>query len=154
MNLLKTGMVCLLLSVCAARAAAQDLPQGRTAASKQPELFRDLPRQMNVSMQTLAPLVEKEIGARVTFPLASGILFSGIVVSKSDAAETRYKTVVLKCTDRAGAAFTLSAVRTPAGTYRYSGRMLSLHHSDAYELVEEQGQFALQKRAAAEIVSE
>ena len=154
MPLVKTGTLCLLLLLCATCAIAQTSPQLRDGAASKPQLFRDLPRQLQVGLQTLAPLLQKEVGERVTFPLSPSFAFSGIVVSKSDAAETRYKTVVLKCTNRPGAGFTVSAIRRPDGSYRYQGQLLSLHHSDAYELVETYGRFTLEKRDAADLVSE
>lgn len=154
MKLLKTGFFCLLLFLCSARAAAQLVPYTKDAVVLKPELFRDLPRRMDVNTHVLAPLLQKEEGERVSIHLASGFLFTGVVVSKSPAAETRYKTVVLKSTNRPGAAFTITAIRKSNGRYQYSGRMLSLKHSDAYEMVEEGGRFALQKRALSDLVSE
>jgi hypothetical protein len=154
MKLLNTGFLCLLLSLCAAPIAAQIVPHTKDVTVKKPELFRDLPKRMDVNAQALAPLLQKEVGERVTVSLASGFLFSGVVVSKSSAAEVRYKTVVLKDANRPGAAFTVTGVRKPDGTYRYSGRLLSLQHSDAFELVEERGQLALEKKELDELVSE
>jgi hypothetical protein len=154
MKFLNTGFLCLLLFLSAARSAAQIVPHTKDVDVKKPELFRDLPSRMDVNALALAPLLQKEVGDRVMVSLHSGFLFSGIVVSKSAASEVRYKTVVLKATDRPGAAFTITAVRKPDGTYRYSGRLLSLQHSDAFELVEERGQLALEKKELAELVSE
>lgn len=154
MPLLKTGFICLLLFVCAARAAAQPHLRTKEGTFKKPELFRDLPTRMKVTVQTLAPLLQKEVGERVTISLSPDFLFSGVVVSRSSAAETRYKTVVLKSTNRRGATFTITALRNSDGRYRYNAQLLSMKHSDAYELVETKGAFALQKTEAAELVSE
>lgn len=151
---MKTGFFCLLLFLCATRAAAQPSFPTKDISVKKPELFRDLPKRIAVEPQRFLPLLQKEIGAHVSLMLHSGFPISGVVVSKSDAAETRYKTVVLKCTNRSGAALAITAVRQSDGSYRYSGRLLSLHHSDAYELVEDAGQFALQKLDASDLVTE
>lgn len=158
MPLLKTGLFGLLLFVCVLRATAQANTLSRDAisnsTSRKQELFHDLPKRMSVNQQLLAPLLQKELGAPVRVSLASGFELTGIVVSKSDAAEERYKTVVIRATNRPGATFAITGVRKNDGSYRYSGRMLSLKSSDAYELVEEKEGFVLQKRDASELVTE
>jgi hypothetical protein len=151
---MKTAALCVLLSLCYARTSAQTHPFATTVALKKPELFTDLPQRMAWNTPLFSQLLEKEIGAPVRLPITHGFIFSGLVVSKSDAADTRSKTVVIKSTDRGGAALTITGIRGENGTYKYSGRMLSLKHSDAFELVEEGGLFALEKRRLDELVSE
>lgn len=154
MKLLKTGICCLLLSLCAVRSSAQDHHFTKDADFKKPELFHDLPQRMNLNLQSFAQLLQKELGDRISLPLASGFLFAGVVVSKSDASEMRSKTVVIKSSNRPGAALTITGIRKNDGSYRYSGRLLSLKHSDAYEMVEAEGNFALEKKNLADLVSE
>jgi hypothetical protein len=66
----------------------------------------------------------------------------------------RSKTVVIRSSNRQGAALTITRLQKGDGSYAYSGRMLSLAHSDAYELVGEGEQFELQKRRLDDLVSE
>ena len=154
MKILKTGLLCLLLSLCAARASAQVIGASRHGTLKKPELFHDLPRRMDINAQSLAPLFRKEIGEDVMMPLASGFTLAGVVVSKSSTAEMQYKTVVIRSTNRPGATLTITGVRSKDGSIQYSGRMLSLKHSDAYEMKNEGGQLALEKKDLADLVSE
>ena len=154
MKILKTGLLCLLLSVCVVRASAQIVGASRHDNLKKPELFHDLPRRMDVNAQSLAPLLQKEVGENVAMPLASGFTFTGVVVSRSSAAELQYKTVVIRSTNRPGATLAITGVRSKDGSIQYSGRMLSLKHSDAYEMKNEGGQLALEKTDLADLVSE
>jgi len=154
MKLLKTGTFCLLLSLCIGRTSAQNSLLSKDVTFKKPELFRDLPKRMNLNLEPFTQLLQKEVGEQIRVSLASGFLFTGVVVSKSDAAEQRSKTVVIKSTNRPGAALTVTGIRKSDGTYQYSGRMLSFKHSDAYELIEENGAFALQKKNLDDLVSE
>lgn len=154
MKFLKTGIICLLLSLCAASTFAQSRSLTRDGNSKKPQLFNDLPQRIPVNMQSFAQLLQKGIGENVNVPLASGFTFTGIVVSKSDASEVRSNTVVIKSSNRPGAALTITGIRKGDGTIRYSGRMLSLKHSDAFEMIERDGGFALEKKDLGELVSE
>lgn len=154
MKLLKTAAFCVLLSLCYAPASAQPHHLTKEGDLKKTELFSDLPQRMDWNSHLFSQLLDKEVGERVSVPLTSSFTFLGVVVSKSSAADVRSKTVVLKSGDRDGAALTVTGVRKENGTYQYSGRMLSLKHSDAFELVEEGGRFALQKRRLDDLVSE
>ena len=155
MKILKTGLLGLLFTLCAACAFAQRIGPAKTETSfNKPELFRDLPNRMDVSQQSLAPLLQNNVGEKVSIPLASGFTFDGVVVSKSNAAERRYKTVVIKSTNRPGASFTITGLQKADGTMQYSGRMLSLKHSDAYEMKEDGGRLALEKTPLDDLVSE
>src|SRR6476620_11942209 len=154
MKILKTGLLSLLLSVCIARAGAQSIGATKEGTFNKTELFRDLPHRMEVSRQALAPLLQNNVGEKVSIPLASGFTLDGVVVSKSNAAERRYKTVVIKSTNRPGASFTITGIQKADGTMQYSGRMLSLKNSDAYEMKEDGGRLALEKTTLADLVSE
>jgi hypothetical protein len=155
MNLLKTAACCVLL-LCGAPVFAQITPHPTSinAGLKKLELFNDLPSRMLWNRQAVAQLLEKEVGAHVDVPLTPGFIFSGTVISKSDARDTRSKTVVIKSSNRPGAALTLTRIKKEDGSFKYSGRMLSLAHSDAYELVKEGDGFELQKRRLDDLVSE
>lgn len=154
MKILKTGLLSLLLTLCAACASAQLVAPAQAANLRKPELFRDLPNRMEVRQQVLAPLLQNKLGDKVSVPLASGFTFDGVVVSKSNAAETRYKTVVLRSTNRPGASFTITGIQKADNTMQYSGRMLSLQHNDAYEMKDEGGQLALEKTQLEDLLSE
>ena len=154
MKLLKTGIICLLVNLCATGAFAQPAIPGKDAATRKPELFHDLPQRMYLHAQLFEPLLQKEIGETVNVPLADDFVFQGAVVSKSNAADVRSKTVVIRSSNRSGAALTITGIRNADGSYRYNGRLLSLKFRDAYEMVETDGQFALEKKDLSELVSE
>jgi hypothetical protein len=153
MKTLKTAALCALLTFCVTSACAQIHASTKETVRK-PRLFYDLPQRMALNKHALAPLLQKQIGEKVTVPMAGAFTFTGTVVSKSDASETRSKTVVIKSEDRPGAALTITGIANGDGTYRYSGRMLSLRHSDAYEMVEQAGELQLQKTELSDLVSE
>lgn len=154
MNLLKTGITCLLLSLCAMSATAQTPDLTKNSRVAKPQLFSDLPPHIALNAVSFPQLLQKNIGEKISLPLAPGVIFQGVVVSKSDASDVRSKTVVIKSSNRQGAALTITGIQKKDGNYRYSGRMLSLKHSDAYEMVEQDGRFALQKTALNELVTE
>jgi hypothetical protein len=154
MKLLKTGIICLLVNLCATCAFAQPNIPGKDAAARKPELFHDLPRRMNMNAHLFEPLLQKEIGETVNIPLADDFVFQGVVVSKSDASEVRSKTVVIRSSNRSGAALTITGIRNADGSYRYNGRLLSLKYRDAYEMVETDGRFALEKKELSDLVTE
>ena len=153
MKLLKTVAFCVLLGVCHASASAQTHPLTREEHLKKPVLFNDLPRRMEWNQPVFSLLLEKQVGEAISLPIAPQFTFKGVVVSKSTA-DVRSKTVVIRSSNRPGAALTVTGVRKENGTYKYSGRLLSLKHSDAFEIVEEDGRFALQKRSLDELMSE
>jgi hypothetical protein len=154
MQLLKTAAICVLLSLGYASASAQTHPLTKDPGLKKAELFSDLPQRMEWNSPLFAQLLEKEVGALIRVSITPRFTFSGTVVSKSSAADVRSKTIVIKSGDRAGAALTITGILKEDGSYKYSGRMLSLKHSDAFEIVEEDGRFALQKRHLDDLVSE
>ncbi|HUQ96659.1 MAG TPA: hypothetical protein VM010_03270, partial [Chitinophagaceae bacterium] len=84
MNLLKTGMICLLLSLCTYNTFAQQPTLTRASYSEKPELFHDLPQRMPLNMPALTQLLQRSLGERIMVPLANGFVFTGVVVSKSD----------------------------------------------------------------------
>lgn len=153
MKILKTGLPCLLFSLCAISASAQLVAHTKDATPRKPELFHDLPQQLDVPLQTVAPLLQKEVGENVSVLLKTGFLFRAVVVSKSAAAEKRYQTIVLKGTDRP-ASMMVTAAHAADGTVHYSGRILSLNHRDAFEITEASGRLVLEKKDLADLVTE
>lgn len=154
MKLLKTGAFCALLQLCYASASAQLHPAIKDGDFKKSEIFSDLPSHMNFNMQAAVPLLQKGIGDAIRLQLSPDFIFTGVVVSKSDVSERRSQTVVIKSTNRQGAAFTITKMQKSDGSYTYSGRILSLNHSDAYEVVEKGGAFSLEKKPLSDIVTE
>src|SRR3712207_5252782 len=118
---MKTAILCGLLSLCYARGTAQIHPFATSGDFKKTELFNDLPQRMDWNSQLFAQLLEKEVGAPVSVPITPRFTFSGTVVSKSNAADVRSKTVVIKSANRAGAALTITGIKKENGTYKYSG---------------------------------
>lgn len=154
MKILKTAALCVLLSLCYASVSAQVNALTSQSHLQKRKMFSDLPQRMALNDLSFTSLLQKEVGEKISFQVASGFMFQGVVVSKSDARDIHSKTVVIKSTNRQGAALTLTGISKNDGTYSYSGRMLSMKHSDAYEIVEAGGQYAFEKKSLNDLVSE
>ena len=93
-------------------------------------------------------------GKAISVPLAKGARFHGTVVSKSNAYDPNVKSIVIKSTNRDGAAFTFARLRNEDGSFSYQGRILSRKHSDAFEIQLEDGQYVLTKTPLLDLLTE
>ena len=57
-------------------------------------------------------------------------------------------------TNRSGATLTFTRITNGDGRYSYNGRMLSMKHIDALNIVQEQGKFALVKKEFSDLLME
>lgn len=146
MKILKTGAICVLTCLCYVHSAAQQPSFANESVYNKPKIFADLPSKMQLSLPMLESLLGDEVGKKVSFSIGQGFQFNGVVVSKSDAADTQIKTVVVKATNRQGVTFTFTQLANTDGTFSYGGRMLSFKHGDAFDIVEEAGKLVLVKK--------
>jgi hypothetical protein len=157
MTILKTGALCVLLNAMALTAFSQDnskKPPLTEPNYNKAKLFADLPQRFKIDIQSLESLLDLPIGDGVNMPLTGNVRYQGIVVSKSDGQDPNVKSVVIRSKNRLGSTFSFARIRNMDGSYRYSGRILSLNHSDAFELHRENGEYVLIKKHLYDIFSE
>jgi hypothetical protein len=118
------------------------------------KLFADLPQKFKVDLQSLESLLDLAVGDGVNMPLTGNVRYQGIVASKSDGQDPNVKSVVIRSKNRLGSTFSFARIRNTDGSYKYTGRILSLNHSDAFELHRENGEYVLTKKHLYDIFSE
>jgi hypothetical protein len=119
-----------------------------------PKLFSDLPLKMDLRVTDLEPVFGLAIGTEINQFLAAGFPFKGVVVSKSEGQDASLKSVVLRSSNRQGAVFTFTRRTGQDGTVVYLGRIISMHHGDAFEVALENGRYVLNKTALYDLFSE
>lgn len=155
MKSLKTGAICVLLSLCAFGANAQ-----QTAAPfnepdyNKPKIFADLPQRMQLNVDVLETLLNTEVGKNINVFIAPGFNFHGVIVSKSDASSAHTQSVVIKSINRQGATLTFTRNQNEEGGYSYLGRILSFKHGDAFEVAQEDGKLVLVKKELYDLFNE
>ena len=153
MNYLKTTVLSTALCVCLLHASAQNHNVTvKEPDYNKPELFKDLPRQMKLQLTDLQSIIDLPVGSIVKTQIADHFIFQGTIVSKAD--DPKVKSVVVKSINRVGATLTFTKTLQANGTFSYVGRIISFKHADAYEIVQENGQYLLQKTGFNDLVSE
>lgn len=133
------GTLCLGLNT-----RAQNVPP-------KPEQFGGYAARLNCTETQLATLLNLPVNSLVDLQLAGGFRFLGTV----QASEQRYsnlKTVIIRSTNFPGSVFSLSLRHDQFSAAQYIGRILSFQHSDAYELLFENGQYVLAKKKLEHLV--
>ena len=153
MNYLKTSVLSAVLCFCLLHSSAQDHALTvREPDYNKPKLFNDLPQHMKLRMTDLESALNAPVGSLIRTHIADKFIFQGTITSKTD--EPEVKSIVVKSLNRQGATLTFTKIRQPDGTFSYLGRILSFKHGDAYEIVQENGEYTLQKKELNDIVSE
>jgi hypothetical protein len=153
MKKLKSGAICVLLTICYAGAVAQNPPSSKADFEK-PALFSDLPEKLDVNIPALEALLDLSAGQSINVPLGRSFTLQGVIISKSDANDPNVKAVVIKSSNRKGATLTFTRIRKEDGSFSYLGRMLSYNHRDAFEITFENGQYFLKKKKSLDIFNE
>jgi hypothetical protein len=116
-------------------------------------LFTNLPSRLAVRLSDCESLLNLPVGAVVQSTIADGLTWTGRVVSKSKDGQP-YQTIVIRSTDRQGASFSLTKTQDETGVVRFRGRIVSLGHGDAFNLVLQEGRYYLIKQNLDEVVTE
>ena len=155
MKTLRITMLSIVVNIFVLHASAQTTNRivaiNETDYSK-PKLFNDLPQQMKLKVTDLEALFELQVGATIKKQITPQFIFQGVVISKAN--NPNVKSVVIKSVNRQGATFTFTKVFKSDGTFSYIGRIVSLKNSDAYEIVQEEGQYIFKKKSLYDLVSE
>jgi hypothetical protein len=152
-NLLQQGLCLLLILACATSYGQNTIPVNEQDQNK-PRLFTTLPDKVPVDINTLQTLINAEAGKTVSLRLGSNELssFTGQVVSKAD--DNTIHSVVIRSANFNGATLTLSSSAQPNGTVKFTGRIISLKHGDAYELQNQNNQYLLIKKNFYDLINE
>ncbi len=152
-NLLLPGLCLLLLITCAKTSAQNKVPVNEPDQNK-PKLFTNLPDKIPVDINELQSLVNAENGKTISFRFgqAASNSFNGQVVSRAD--DNTIHSVVIRSANFNGATLTLSSSAQPNGTVKFTGRIISLRHGDAYELQNQDDQYILIKKNFYDLINE
>ncbi|HEU4901732.1 MAG TPA: hypothetical protein VFT06_03045 [Flavisolibacter sp.] len=150
----KSGVVLAFLTLCFVHASAQEpvLRQNNFRNDKT-RIFADLPEKMPLRVADAESLLDLPIDSRVNATLATGFSVVGAVVSKSDPADPRVKSVVIR-TNRQGAVFTFTRIKAADGSMSYIGRMFDKSGGDALEIAREGQGYVIRKKGINELVNE
>ena len=154
MKTLKAAVLCVLLSLSFTDSFAQVVHSVKEPDANKPKIFADLPSKISFNIHMFEVLLATQVGAKVNLLIAPGFNFQGSVVSKSDDSDTRVSSIVIRCTNRSGATLTFTRISNGDGTFSYNGRILSMKHSDAFEITMENGQFSLVKKEFDDLLME
>lgn len=155
MNCLKTSVFCTLLLLCMAQASAQN-PQVLVHEPDvhKPHLFNDLPDSIEIDTQELERLFSLPNGASVIMPLTKNFKYYGSLVSKTTPLDGSSQSIIIRCSNRLGATLTLSRILENGATVAYRGRIISMKHADAFELVFNNNKYFLTKKELYDLYSE
>ena len=147
-----TAIVGVFITLSSFYATAQEkIPVNPTNYNK-PRLFSDVPQKINLKVSDMEFLFSYSVGSSVSAKFSKDFHFKGIIVSKAD--DPVVTSVVIKSTNRQGAVFTFTRIKNENGNFIYRGRILSRENGDAFEIVNENGQYILQKKNDHELVLE
>ena len=152
-NLLLSGLCLLLLFPCVNTSAQNKITVNEPDQSR-PKLFANLPDKIPVDINELRNLVNAENGKLVSFKLGqnSASRFNGQVISRSD--DNSIHSVVIRSANFNGATLTLSSSAQPDGTVKFTGRVISFQHGDAYLLQNQNEQYILIKKNFYDLINE
>jgi hypothetical protein len=154
MKQLLTGTLCIVFSFLSFFAAAQKAVPLNEPDYNKPKLFSDLPQKFDVNIPALETLLELPEGQMINIPLTQNKRYQGIVVSKSNPADTSVKSVVINSTNKQGSTFTFTRIRNADGSFDYIGQIISYKNSDAFELVKNGSSYRLEKRHLYDLFNE
>lgn len=116
----------------------------QTPAAK-PAQFAAYATRLNCTEAQLAALLSLPENSTVSLTLAGGFEFRGIVQS-SVQKYANLKTAIIRSTNFPGSVFSLSKRSDAVSGEQYVGRIMSVQHSDVYELQFENGQYVFEKK--------
>ena len=158
MKNLRTSLVCLCVILSSLSASAQTVHVKLNEPDlNKPLLFAALPDRIPVSIDYINSLFGSAKGSSVSLSTsedARAPRIEGEVISTGSKYDNRLESVMIRSTNFEGARFRVSKYTDEQGVARYSGRIISFQHGDAYELKNEDGNFFLIKTKFYSLVNE
>ena len=157
MKNLRTAALCATLTLCSLFSLAQEqkVPINEPDYNK-PKLFQSLPERIAFNPDNFMGLLNKQTGSVISTSLStdSQIPFEGKIVSTTTSSDGKIQSMLMSCTNYAGATFSLTKVINDDGSVKYNGRLLSLKHGDLFVLEQTAGHFTLVKKNYYDLVNE
>jgi hypothetical protein len=153
MKTILTGACLALCVLCSTIAQAQTLPFSEPDYNK-PALFADVAEKMSVSVAEMESLLNQAVGSTISTQLTTSFYIAGSVVSVASPGDHTVRSVVIRLTNRPGAGLTITRITKEDGTHQYIGRIISLKNRDAFQLVNEGGNYYLQKKHLYDLINE
>lgn len=153
MKHLQTCSIILLFALFSLNSFAQNIPINEPNYAK-PKLFQDLPERIPIQVSSLQNLLVFPIGQTINVQLANNFPLQGHIVSSANKYNNSIQSVVIMLTNRIGASLSLSKIKDSDGTVKYTGRIISMQHGDAFEISFENGQYFLVKKAFNDMINE
>jgi hypothetical protein len=149
-----TGISLLLCTLCSLGTFAQKSIPLNEPDKNRPSLFSNLPDRIPVDISTLRNLFNAETGKDVSLRLGAGTgpEFAGKVISRAD--DNSFHSIVIRSGNFNGATLTLSSSTQTNGAVRFTGRIISFHHGDAYILQNQDDNYILVKKNFYDLINE
>ena len=158
MNYLKLYGFSLSFIFCCTLSFAQDRVVLHEPDHNKPALFTNLPDNIPFDSNELNSLFNnnaakgKEADAGLLNKKLPG--FNGKIISATSKYNNTLQSVVIRSAGFNGATLTLSSFTTTDGTVKYSGRIVSFQHGDAFVLQKENEQYFFVKKKFHELIFE
>lgn len=143
-----------LLSTFVTSAQQQRSLPVREPDYSKPLLFADLPDTIACDINSLSSLLTLTEGRQVEKEIAGNFRFKGDVTSFSKRENDHITGVTLRSSNYEGAILNLVKITGPGKEIRYTGRIVSLTHGDALELIKEGNQYYFIKKGFYDMINE
>lgn len=149
------GILCLIAaSFCISLCAQKGFPV-REPDMNRPQQFANLPQQLNCNIAELETLLKNETGKSISLTISENLIFRGVISSLATSKESvEVQSVVVRSTNFPGSILSFSKISLPDGSVRYTGRIISFQHADAYEINLENEQYVFIKKGFYDLVNE
>ncbi len=147
-----TAAISAFIALSGFYATAQEKAPFNPVNYSKPRIFSDVPQKINLKISEMESLFDLAVGHEVTAKFSKEFHFKGTVVSKANDASVI--SVVIRSSNSQGAVFTFTRIKAQDGGFIYRGRILSRNNGDAFELVQENGEYFLQKKNDHELIME
>ena len=156
MKNLKLVAISMSIIFCSVCSIAQKI-QNRSVSVNEPDynkpkLFGDLPERINFDPNALSSLLNTQVGQSISILVTPRFSISGQVISKAN--DQNSTSVAVRLTNRLGARLIFTKLTDPNNSIKYIGRIISLKHADSYEIISENDQYYLKKKAVYDLMTE
>jgi hypothetical protein len=142
-NLYAAGLSCLL-ALMAFTSYSQVEPPLNQPATNKPSLFASLPEKFECSTDQLEKIFSFSPAQKISLKLNSAFSIEGILAEKFERSN-HFTTINIKLSNYSDALFNLSRTEDKSGI-SYTGRIVSIKHSDALVLKKENGKYFFLKQ--------
>jgi hypothetical protein len=156
MKNLRTAVLCAVLAFGTCGVKAQNVPINEPDYNK-PKLFNNLPDRIVFGTERINTLLATPVGSPVLIRLTETPVageFRGEVISVTSKYDNQIQTVVIRSTNFTGAVLTLSKVTDTDGNVSYTGRIVSMHNGDLFELKSMGTDYVLAKKNFNDLINE